>query len=384
MPPLHRLFTLLACLAAPAGVAQVKPTINDTIRLTAYADNWFAIFINGKLVAADAIDFLPHNQIAVRILPEYPLTIAVLAKDNAEPATGLEYGNRIGDAGFILRLGAGTVTSSRWKAKAFHRGPLNRDTVNPRVERIPLPAGWHEPGFDDSAWANAREYLAEQVRPDGDYVAEDFTGARFIPAGSGQPGYGARAQPRPGGLHLARGRGWRRDRGGARGDLPVALSGSAHAENPALHAGRGFLGRSELGLQPLLQFPGRVCRGEGCGGRAGVVLIRRAVLLRPSRAPPGGVNLGEDVPPGGRLPAIKGPAVQGRAERGAQALDPRQAGVRGVRDAAGNIKVEDGLRPGEALAGPTPARITAPGAALPERTDGRLRRVRGPVAHEVL
>ncbi len=171
---------LLAVLAVSAAIAQVKPTITDTIRLTAYADNWFAVFINGKLVAADAIDFLPHNQIAVRILPEYPLTIAVLAKDNAEPATGLEYGNRIGDAGFILRLGDGTVTSSRWKAKAFHRGPLNRDTVNPRVERTPLPAGWHAPGFDDSAWPNAREYPAEQVRPDGDYVAEDFTGARFI------------------------------------------------------------------------------------------------------------------------------------------------------------------------------------------------------------
>ena len=175
----RRLPLLLVLLALPV-LGQVKPTINDTIRLTAYADNWFAVFINGKLVAADAIDFLPHNQIAVRILPEYPLTIAVLAKDNAEPATGLEYGNRIGDAGFILRLGDGTVTNSRWKAKAFHRGPLNRDTVNPRVERIPLPAGWHEPGFDDSAWANAREYPAEQVRPDGDYVAEDFTGARFI------------------------------------------------------------------------------------------------------------------------------------------------------------------------------------------------------------
>jgi hypothetical protein len=175
----RRLPLLLFLLALPV-LGQVKPTINDTIRLTAYADNWFAVFINGKLVAADAIDFLPHNQIAVRVLPEYPLTIAVLAKDNAEPATGLEYGNRIGDAGFILRLGDSIVTNSRWKAKAFHRGPLNRDTVNPRVERTPLPAGWHEPGFDDSAWPNAREYPVEQVRPDGDYVADDFTGARFI------------------------------------------------------------------------------------------------------------------------------------------------------------------------------------------------------------
>lgn len=171
--------TLLApALAQPPGT--VKPTIAHTITLNAYADNWCAIFINGRLVAVDAIDFLPHNQISVRILPEYPMTIAVLAKDNAEPATGLEYGNKIGDAGFILKLGDGTVTSSAWKAKAFFRGPLNSNVANPVVERTPLPARWYAPDFDDSGWENATEYTSERVGPDGDYVASAFTGAKFI------------------------------------------------------------------------------------------------------------------------------------------------------------------------------------------------------------
>ena len=62
------------------------------------------------------------------------MTIAVLAKDNAEPATGLEYGNKIGDAGFILKLGDGAVTNAAWKAKAFFRGPLNSTVTNPTVE----------------------------------------------------------------------------------------------------------------------------------------------------------------------------------------------------------------------------------------------------------
>lgn len=180
--PLHLfLFTALLLTGAPAQPAgTIKPTITDTITLNAYADNWCAIFINGKLAAVDAIDFLPHNQISARILPEYPMTIAVLAKDNADPATGLEYGNKIGDAGFILKLGDGTVTSATWKARSFFRGPLNSNLANPAVEHTPLPANWYAPDFDDSGWESATEYTAERVGPDGDYVAADFTNAKFI------------------------------------------------------------------------------------------------------------------------------------------------------------------------------------------------------------
>ncbi len=82
--------------SARAQAGLIKPGIAQTITLSAYADNWCTVFINGKMVAVDSIDFLPHNQIAIRILPEYPMTIAVLAKDNADPATGLEYGTQIG------------------------------------------------------------------------------------------------------------------------------------------------------------------------------------------------------------------------------------------------------------------------------------------------
>ena len=52
------------------------------------------IYIKGKLTAVDAIEFLPHNVISVNILPSYPMTIAVLAKDNADPKTGFEYGTK--------------------------------------------------------------------------------------------------------------------------------------------------------------------------------------------------------------------------------------------------------------------------------------------------
>ena len=105
-----------------AGV--VKPEIRDTIKANIYADNWFMLYINGKLVAVDPIDFLPHNVVTLDILPEYPMTIAVLAMDNADPKTGCEYGTRIGDGGFILKFADGTMTNARWRAKSFFTGPL--------------------------------------------------------------------------------------------------------------------------------------------------------------------------------------------------------------------------------------------------------------------
>jgi hypothetical protein len=158
-----------------------KPSMNDTIKANLYADNWFVLYINGELVAVDSIKFIPHNVISVDILPAYPMTIAVMAKDNADPKTGMEYANtNIGDAGFILKFGDGTVTSARWKAKRFSWGPIDRDTRNPRVESIPIPETWYAVDFDDSDWVHAKEYSEERVNPKQPYYEHDFQGARFI------------------------------------------------------------------------------------------------------------------------------------------------------------------------------------------------------------
>jgi hypothetical protein len=46
--------------------------MSDTVRGAMYADNWFAMWINGRLVAVDSIDFLPHTVVSVDLLPEYP------------------------------------------------------------------------------------------------------------------------------------------------------------------------------------------------------------------------------------------------------------------------------------------------------------------------
>ena len=158
-----------------------KPSMDDTIKASVYADNWFEMYINGELVAVDSIKFIPHNVISVDILPKYPMTIAVLAKDNADPKTGMEYANtNIGDGGFVLKFSDGTVTNKSWKAMSFSHGPVNGDTKNPTVRNTPIPEDWFSTNFDDSQWPYAKEYSEEEVGPKQPYYDHDFKGAKFI------------------------------------------------------------------------------------------------------------------------------------------------------------------------------------------------------------
>ena len=164
----------------PAGKIR-KPQMNDTIKANMYADNWFMLYINGELVAVDSIKFIPHNVVSVDILPTYPMTIAVMAKDNADPISGMEYANtNIGDGGFILKFADGTVTNSKWKAKKFSWGPIDRDIKKPRVQNLPIPENWFATDFDDSQWTVAQEYTEQDVGPKQPYFEHDFNGAKFV------------------------------------------------------------------------------------------------------------------------------------------------------------------------------------------------------------
>ena len=164
----------------PDNKGLIKPTMADTMKVNVYADNWFVLFINGKLRAVDSIEFTPHNVVTVDILPEYPMSIAIMAKDNADPKTGMEYGDHIGDGGFIIKFADGTVSNATWKAKNFFKGPLNHDSKNPIVEHTPIPDKWWTIDFDDSSWPNATEYTEERVNPKEPYYQADFAGAKFI------------------------------------------------------------------------------------------------------------------------------------------------------------------------------------------------------------
>ncbi len=158
----------------------IKPRMDDTVHVDVYADNWFAMFINGELVAVDSIKFTPHNVQSFDILPEYPMTIAIIAKDNADPKTGLEYGDHIGDGGFIVKFSDGTTSNAKWKAMNFFKGPINHDAKNPQVVHTPIPDGWWKVGFDDSKWPFATEYTEERVNPKEPFYKVDFSGAKWV------------------------------------------------------------------------------------------------------------------------------------------------------------------------------------------------------------
>lgn len=157
-----------------------KATMADTITANIYADNWFALYINGTLRVVDPIEFLPHNVVSVDILPQYPMTIAVIAHDNADPKTGLEYGDHIGDGGLVLKFADGTVTDASWKVKVIERGPLSSDIKNPRVQSETAPKDWFLPDFNDSKWDNARVFTEQEVNPKAPFYEHDFKGAQFI------------------------------------------------------------------------------------------------------------------------------------------------------------------------------------------------------------
>ena len=128
-----------------------KPSISDTIRRTD-ADNWFIMYVNGELVAVDSIKFIPHNVISVDLLPAYPMTIAVIAKDNADPKTGMEYANTsIGDGGSHPQVRRrDRHRGSSWKARAFSLVPSRpRREKSASSSTTPIPENWYAVEFDD-------------------------------------------------------------------------------------------------------------------------------------------------------------------------------------------------------------------------------------------
>jgi hypothetical protein len=159
------------------------------------ADNYYELYINGKLVGVDPIPFTPFNSQIVRFRAKKPYTYAFKLVDWEEKlGLGMEkmpYNDwHSGDGGIIAKFSDGTVTDSTWKAQSFYIAPLAHpdDVVEKgyihdtsklgRVHPIaklptckehcfaihyPIPADWAAPNFDDSNWPRAYEYTDEDV-----------------------------------------------------------------------------------------------------------------------------------------------------------------------------------------------------------------------------
>jgi len=203
----------------PNYLEQVKTVVIDPdgVEITGYifADNYYELWVNGKFIARDSLGMTPFNSTIVRFKAKYPITYAVKAVDwDTHPGIGMEYDRyNVGDGGFIARFSDGTVTGSHWKVETFYIAPLGdpscvkvnngRDSTGCPAEKrrggnkapcgladpqtckallFKIPDDWTAPNFDDSDWANATLYTADQVTGTPGYRrhADLFDPARFI------------------------------------------------------------------------------------------------------------------------------------------------------------------------------------------------------------
>lgn len=182
-----------ASTATTAPSADTTPQQDAPRQFTAdvWADNWFSLYVNGKLVGEDSVPITTERSFnAERISFEatYPLTIAMVAKDFKENDTGLEYigtgRQQMGDGGLIAQItdtSTGKVvatTGPEWRGLVVQRAPLDtacESSATPETdctsESIGEPADWTAPSFDDSKWTPATVYTEDEVQPKDGYLS---------------------------------------------------------------------------------------------------------------------------------------------------------------------------------------------------------------------
>jgi len=196
-------------------IVEIDPD-GEVITGTIVADNYFELYVNGKLVGVDPVPFTPFNSVIVRFKAKRPYTYALKLVDWEEKlGLGMETnrGNEwhAGDGGAIARFSDGIVTDRTWTAQSFYIAPLAQaadvvergnvhDTtklgrVHPTAKlpdcrercfavHYPIPDNWAAPNFDDSHWPPAYEFTDAEVGvehlPAYTRYPEAFAGARWI------------------------------------------------------------------------------------------------------------------------------------------------------------------------------------------------------------
>ena len=112
-----------------------------------WADNWFALYVNGELVGEDSTPITTErsfNAETIVFTATYPLTIGIEAKDFKETNSGLEYigerNQQMGDGGIIAQitdLGTGKIVAVTNRELATDGDPSR--SLEPRVREFPRP-----------------------------------------------------------------------------------------------------------------------------------------------------------------------------------------------------------------------------------------------------
>lgn len=180
---LAKVLVMVSSLVAFALPSSAVTTKLVTFKAEVWADNWFALYINGKKVGEDSVSIKTErsfNSETLTFTASYPLTIGVIAKDYVENSSGLEYigkpKQQIGDAGIGIQISevaskrVVAYSSTTWKVLVIDKAPLNEACVtskDPLAEckhaHIAIPKNWASSAFKDSTWSAASRFTAEEV-----------------------------------------------------------------------------------------------------------------------------------------------------------------------------------------------------------------------------
>ncbi len=190
------LITFLSPL--PNSTAATSSTLSFNAEV--WADNWFALYVNGKKVGEDSVPITTEksfNSSKIKFTATYPFTIGIIAKDYTANSSGLEYigtsRQQIGDGGIIIQIreiSSGKVvaySSKDWKVLVVNKAPVNADCVkskNPTVDckyiNTPIPNGWATTAYKDSTWKSASEYSKVAVGVKEGYFDYTWTSGSSI------------------------------------------------------------------------------------------------------------------------------------------------------------------------------------------------------------
>lgn len=172
-----------------------------------FADNYFELYVNGKLIAVDPVPFTPFNSNVVRFKADRPVSLAIMGVDWEENlALGSEQGRGSsfspGDAGIVARIldddnNLVAITDESWKAQTYYVSPLSsrdclivdgtkRDSSACSTKGTSsdeglsaaywsIPTGWYEKDFDASNWPQAFTYTNDIVGVDNKPAFTNFT-----------------------------------------------------------------------------------------------------------------------------------------------------------------------------------------------------------------
>ncbi|MDP5220655.1 hypothetical protein Q5Y75_26055 [Ruegeria sp. 2205SS24-7] len=160
-----------------------------------FADNYFELYVNGRLIAGDPVPFTKFNSNVVRFAAERPVTLAIMMVDWEENLGLGSENNRgkafhPGDGGLVAHFKDASgvtvaITDDSWRAQTFYTAPLNDrsclvvdgpirdssgcseagvdDATGFSAAHWAVPPDWMMPSFDDSIWPSAATFSNDTV-----------------------------------------------------------------------------------------------------------------------------------------------------------------------------------------------------------------------------